>query len=130
MTRTCSMMGDSFSKHGFPTAWGSKHENTSWRVNSNLFIQLKVCEGQLHCLSHFLFLDVHSTNIGVGNFGLLIYKNKFYINSQRILFLALQIHRTQFFHIVYKNSFFHVVMVEGHFHIRIDTCQYVSATCR
>ena len=43
--------------------------------HSDLLIQLKVCEGELHSLAHLLLLDVHATYVrvlrrdGVGNGG-------------------------------------------------------------
>merc|ERR1719430_453828 len=66
------MMSNSFSQHGLATARGAVHQHTSRWVDSNLFVQVKVEEGKLHCFSHLLLLHVHTTNVRVADVRLLI----------------------------------------------------------
>ena len=54
-------MCDSLGKHCLPTARWAIHEYPSRRVDTNLLVQLKVCQRKFHCLSHLLLLDVHTT---------------------------------------------------------------------
>ena len=54
-------MCDSLGKHCLPTARWAIHEYTSRRVDTDLLVQLKVCQRKFHCLSHLLLLDVHTT---------------------------------------------------------------------
>ena len=54
-------MCDSLGKHCLPTARWAIHEYSSRRVDTNLLVQLKVCQRKFHCLSHLLLLDVHTT---------------------------------------------------------------------
>lgn len=73
---TCSVMSHSFSQHGLATARRSKHQDTARRIDADLFVQLKVGQRQLHRFSNLLFLNVHASNIMVGDVRLLICKNK------------------------------------------------------
>ena len=54
-------MCDSLGKHCLSTARWAVHEHPSRRVDANLLVQLKVGQRKLHCLSHLLLLDVHTT---------------------------------------------------------------------
>ena len=69
---TCGVVGHSFGQHGLSAAWGSIHEHTPWGVDAYLLVEVKVGEWQLHCFSHFLLLDVHTSNVGVRHIRLLI----------------------------------------------------------
>ena len=72
-TFTCGMVGHSFGQHCFSTTRRTKHQDTTRWVDSNLLVQVKVGQGQLYCLPHFLFLDVHASNVCVRHVGFLIY---------------------------------------------------------
>ena len=54
-------MCNSLGKHRLPTARWAIHEYPSRRVDTNLLVQLEVGQRKLHCLSHLLLLDVHTT---------------------------------------------------------------------
>lgn len=40
--------------HRFPRPGGAVHENTAGRIDPDLLVQLKVCQGELHGLLDFL----------------------------------------------------------------------------
>ena len=65
-------MSHSLGKHGLATSGRSEHEHASWRINANLFVQLKVSEWQLDGLSHLLLLQVKAAYVHVGHIGLLV----------------------------------------------------------
>lgn len=98
---TCSVVSHSFCQHSLATARWAIHEHSSRWVNTNLrttaesewtnktathplvfhkhlnahanlFIELKMCERELHGFPHFLFLDVHSSDVCVHHIWLLI----------------------------------------------------------
>ena len=50
-------------KHGFASAWGPPQEHAPGRVNSNLSVQLVMCQRQLHSLLDLLLLYVVATNV-------------------------------------------------------------------
>ena len=55
------MVCDSLGTHCLSTARWAIHEYPSRRVDTDLLVQLKVGQRKLHCLSHLLLLDVHTT---------------------------------------------------------------------
>ena len=61
MALTSGVMCDGLGKHCLPTPKWAIHEYTSRRVDTNLLVQLEVCQRKLHCLLHLLLLDVHTT---------------------------------------------------------------------
>jgi len=67
------VVGDCFGQHSLPAARRSVHENTARRVDTNLLVEIKVSERQLNGLSHFLFLNVHPTDIRIGDVGFFIF---------------------------------------------------------
>ncbi len=52
------------------------HTHRHLHAHTHLFIELKMCEGELHSLPHFLFLDVHSSDVRVHYIWLLIWGQK------------------------------------------------------
>ncbi len=61
-SRSC-MISNSLGKHGFASSWRSIQQNSSGGVNTNLLVELLVCERQLHCFTNLLLLNVIASNI-------------------------------------------------------------------
>ncbi|CAK9236259.1 unnamed protein product [Sphagnum troendelagicum] len=60
------MMSNSLGKHGFASSWRSIQQNSSEGggvVNTNLLVELMVCERNLHCFRNLLLLNVIASNI-------------------------------------------------------------------
>merc|ERR1739836_78908 len=70
--RRCRVMSHSLGQHCLTTTWRSIHENTSGRVNSDLFVEFKVSERKFDSFLHFLFLHVHPSDVGIGHIRFLI----------------------------------------------------------
>lgn len=58
-----SVVSHGFRQHSFPCSWRAPQENSPWRVDSNLPVQLVMCERQLHSLFDFLLLNIVASNI-------------------------------------------------------------------
>ncbi len=63
MKASSCMMSNSLGKHGFASSWRSIQQNSSGGVNTNLLVELMVCERQLHCFTNLLLLNVIASNI-------------------------------------------------------------------
>ncbi len=57
------MMSNSLGRHGFASSWRSIQQNSSGEVNTNLLVELMVCERQLHCFRNLLLVNVIASNI-------------------------------------------------------------------
>mmetsp|Transcript_6056 Transcript_6056/g.18332 ORF Transcript_6056/g.18332 Transcript_6056/m.18332 type:complete len:476 (-) Transcript_6056:96-1523(-) len=69
--RRGSLVGDSLCQHGLPSPWGAVEQNSSWRVDANLPVQVVVRQRKLHGLSDLLLLDVVASDIRVRHVRLL-----------------------------------------------------------
>lgn len=65
-------MRDSLGEHSFTATRRSVHEDTSWRIDTNLLVKLKVRERKLNSFSDFLLLGIKATNITVADVRLLV----------------------------------------------------------
>ena len=70
--RTGSVVSDGLGKHRLATAGRSKHQHAARRVDTDLFVQLKVSQRQFNRLTDFLLLDVHAADVRVRDIRLLV----------------------------------------------------------
>ena len=59
-------------EHSFSATRRSVHKNTSWRIDTNLLVKLKVRERKLNSFSDFLLLGIKTTNVAVADVWLLV----------------------------------------------------------
>src|SRR5690606_5339014 len=61
-----------FHQHSLSSTGRSVKEDTARRVDTDLLIQVEMCEWQFNSFPDLLLLHVQTTNIGIGNVRLLI----------------------------------------------------------